>query len=158
MYNGNVSAEFLDMGFILMEPINNLFTKYFHLYDNFDDEEFVKLFARMEKWLRDGVDLSGKTYNQFLNCLYQYNRFTKNELYLDGKLADINNINMPVLQSIGSKDHLVPPETSKPFNQKIPSNQTKIYELESGHEGLAMSLKAHNELWPKVCRWLEDNL
>ncbi len=158
VFGGNISAEFLDMGFVLMEPVNNLFTKYFHLYDDFDDEEFVKLFARMEKWLRDGVDLSGKAYIEFIDDLYQHNKLTKNKLYLGGNHVNIKNIDMPVLQIIGTKDHIVPPETSKPFNQKIPSKDTEIYELESGHEGLAMSPKAHRKLWPNVCDWLKKQL
>jgi polyhydroxyalkanoate synthase len=56
---GTVPAESLDAGFVMIEPVTNTVTRYAHLYDDLEDEAFVTLFARVEHWLRDGVDLAG---------------------------------------------------------------------------------------------------
>jgi len=155
---GTVPAGFLDAGFVALEPIDNTVGKYATLYDRFEDPDFVELFARVERWLRDGVDLPGATYAEFVNDLYQHNQLAANEMVLDGAglPVDLANVTMPVLQVVGSNDHLVPPATSVPFNDRIPSEDTDVFELDSGHVGLAMSSKAHEELWPRVCEWVAD--
>ncbi len=152
---GNVPAEFLSAGFADMNPINNYVTKYVQLYRKLDDEAFVENFGRMERWLREGVDVAGKAYAQFLEDLYQNNELYENEFTLDGTHVDIQNIDMPVLQVVGEFDNLIPPAASKPFNDVIPSNDSEIMEFPSGHIGLAVSDKSHADLWPRVCEWLE---
>jgi polyhydroxyalkanoate synthase len=68
--------------------------------------------------------------------------------------VDIGAIDMPLLQVVGTRDHLVPPETSRPFNDRVPSDDTDVFELDSGHVGLAISSAAHDDLWPRVCDWI----
>ncbi len=152
---GNAPAEFLDVGFRLMDPVDNFLTKYLKLYENIGDEDFVENFARMERWLSDGIDVAGETYRQFLEDIYQDNLLMKNELYLDGEHVDIENIDMPVLQIVGTYDHLIPPEASIPFNDAIPSEDTEVMEAQVGHIGLSVSSKSHAELWPSVVEWYE---
>ncbi|MFB6143345.1 MAG: alpha/beta fold hydrolase, partial [Halorientalis sp.] len=53
---GNVPATMLDVGFALMDPVDNYVSKYVRLYDNLEDEDFVENFARMERWLSEGID------------------------------------------------------------------------------------------------------
>lgn len=150
---GTVPAEFFDVGFALMDPVQNTITKYAYLYDNLEDEDFVENFARMERWLSDGIDMAGRTYQQFLETIYQDNKFYNNELYLDGKHVDIENIDMPVLQIVAEYDHLVPPGASTPFNDVISSDDTTVMSAKAGHIGLSVSSRAHEELWPNVCEW-----
>ncbi len=151
----NVPAEFLDVGFALMDPIANNVTKYVRFYDNMDDEDFVENFARMERWLDEGIDVAGEAYEEFIEDVYQANQLVENELYLNGKHVDITNIDMPVLQIVAEYDHLIPPEASKPFNDAIPAEDTEIMEFATGHIGMSVSSRSHAELWPDVCEWLE---
>ncbi|MCU4752902.1 class III poly(R)-hydroxyalkanoic acid synthase subunit PhaC [Halobacteria archaeon AArc-curdl1] len=153
---GNVPAEFLDVGFALMDPVANNVTKYVRFYENMDDEEFVENFARMERWLAEGIDVAGATYDQFIGDIYQDNKLMENELYLGDKHVDIENIEMPVLQIVATYDHLIPPEASKPFNDAIPSDDTEILEFATGHIGMSVSSRSHDELWPQVCEWFEE--
>ena len=153
---GNVPSDFLDTGFALMDPVENFVTKYIHLYDNLENEDFVENFARMEKWLSDGIDVAGTTYVQFLRDIYQEDKLMKNDLYLDGKHVDVNDVDMPVLQIVGEYDHLVPAEASKPFNDVIGSDDTTILEESTGHIGLSVSGKSHAELWPQVAEWYRE--
>jgi polyhydroxyalkanoate synthase len=153
---GNVPAEFLDTGFALMDPVDNFVTKYVRLYDNVENEEFTENFARMERWLDEGIDVAGATYRQFLEDIYQENKLATNDLELDGKRIDLGNIDMPVLQIVGEYDHLIPPEASTPFNELVGSDDVETFEFPTGHIGLSVSSKSHSQLWPQVCDWFAD--
>ncbi|ELY39741.1 class III poly(R)-hydroxyalkanoic acid synthase subunit PhaC [Natronorubrum tibetense] len=151
----NVPAEFLDVGFALMDPVANNMTKYVRFYDNMEDEDFVENFARMERWLDEGIDVAGKAYEEFIRDIYQENKLYKNELYLNGEHVDLTKIDMPVLQIVAEYDHLIPPEASKPFNDVISSDDTEILEFATGHIGMSVSSRSHDELWPQVSEWFE---
>jgi polyhydroxyalkanoate synthase len=153
---GNVPSDMLDVGFALMDPVNNYVSKYIRFYDNLENEDFVENFARMEKWLGDGVDVAGAAYDQFLSDIYQENKLYKNELELDGKHVDLGNLEMPILQIIGEYDHLIPPEASKPFNEVVPSDDVRTIEYSTGHIGLSVSSSSHADVWPEVCEWYAE--
>jgi polyhydroxyalkanoate synthase len=171
---GNAPAEMLDVGFALMDPISNYVSKYVRLYDNIENDDFVANFGRMERWLSEGIDVAGTTFTQFVKDIYQDNQLYNNELYLGGERAesarsssgersesdggehvDLTNIDMPVLQITGEYDHLIPSETSKPFNDVIGSEDTSTIEYPTGHIGLSVSGSSHENVWPEVCEWFE---
>ncbi|WP_226007421.1 class III poly(R)-hydroxyalkanoic acid synthase subunit PhaC [Natrinema salinisoli] len=152
----NVPAAFLDVGFALMDPVANNVTKYVRFYDNMEDEDFVENFARMERWLDEGIDMAGTAFDEFVSDIYQENQLYENELEVDGERVDITNIDMPVLQIVAEYDHLIPPEASKPFNDVISSEDTEILEFATGHIGMSVSSRSHDELWPEVCEWFEE--
>jgi len=149
---GNVPGEFLDAGFDLMDPVANAVTKYVHLYDRLENEDFVANFARMERWLADSVDVAGAVYAEFVEEIYQENRLAENDLSLGGDRVDVANVDVPLLQILGEYDHLVPPAASKPFNDLVTGEVTTI-EYPTGHVGLAMSTGAHRDVWPEVAEW-----
>jgi polyhydroxyalkanoate synthase len=150
---GNVPADMLDVGFALMDPVANYVSKYIRLYENLENDDFVENFARMERWLDEGIDLAGETYIQFLEDIYQDNKLYDNEMYVGGEHVDVTEIDVPILQIIGEYDHLIPPETSKPFNDIVGSDDTDIIEYPTGHIGLAVSGSSHSDVWPEVAEW-----
>ena len=153
---GNAPAEMLDVGFALMDPVANFVSKYVRLYDNIEDDDFVENFGRMERWLSEGIDVAGAAYVQFLEDIYQDNKLHRNELYLNGKHVDLSEIDMPVLQITGEYDHLIPPESSIPFNEVIASEDVTTLQQSTGHIGLSVSGSSHKELWPDVCEWFTE--
>jgi polyhydroxyalkanoate synthase len=153
---GNVPGEFLDVGFDLMDPVANYLTKYVHLSDRLENEDFVENFARMETWLAESVDVAGEVYAQFVEEIYQQNRLYRNELTVGGRQVDLAAIDMPVLQIVGEYDTLVPPAASKPFCDVVGSEDTTVIEYPTGHVGLAMSRSSHRDVWPEVAEWLLD--
>ena len=153
---GNAPAEMLDVGFALMDPVSNYVSKYVRLYDNLENDDFIENFGRMERWLSEGIDVAGDTFAQFVTDIYQDNKLYNNELYLGDEHVDIGNIDMPVLQITGEYDHLIPSETSKPFNEVIGSEDTDVIEYPTGHIGLSVSGSSHANVWPEVCEWFEE--
>ncbi|MFB6165228.1 MAG: helix-hairpin-helix domain-containing protein, partial [Haloarculaceae archaeon] len=115
--------------------------------------DFVENFARMERWLSEGIDVAGAAYDQFLSDIYQGNKLYENELYLDGKHVDVGEIDMPVLQIMGEYDHLIPASASKPFNDVIGSDDVETIEYPTGHIGLSVSGSSHENVWPQVGDW-----
>jgi polyhydroxyalkanoate synthase len=153
---GNMPAEMLDVGFALMDPVDNYVSKYLRLYENLENEDFVENFARMERWLGEGIDVAGAAYEQFLTDIYQGNKLYRNELELNGKHVDVENIDMPILQIIGEYDHLIPAAASKPFNDVVGSDDVDIIEYPTGHIGLSVSGSSHENVWPEVSEWFHD--
>ncbi|RXK50322.1 class III poly(R)-hydroxyalkanoic acid synthase subunit PhaC [Halorientalis pallida] len=153
---GNVPAGMLDVGFALMDPVDNYVSKYVRLYDNLENEAFVENFARMERWLGEGIDLAGAAYEQFLGDIYQDNKLYENELYLDGKHVDVENIDMPLLQLMGEYDHLIPAAASKPFNDVVGSDDIETIEYPTGHIGLSVSGSSHEDVWPRAAEWFHE--
>ena len=153
---GNVPADFLDVGFALMDPVSNYVTKYLRLYDNVEDDEFVENFARMERWLDEGIDVAGETYKQFIEDIYQDNKLARNEFYLGDTHVDLAEIEMPIVQVIGHYDHLIPPESSTEFNELVPSDDVTTFDQRTGHIGLSVSSSSHDELWPHVAEWFAE--
>ena len=153
---GNVPSEFLDVGFALMDPVANYVSKYVRLYDNIENEDFVENFARMERWLSEGIDVAGQTYVQFLEDIYQGNKLYENELEVGGQHVDVSTIEVPILQILGEYDHLIPPEASKPFNDVVGSDDVEIIEYPTGHIGLSVSGSSHRDVWPQVAEWYHE--
>ncbi|MFB6218411.1 MAG: class III poly(R)-hydroxyalkanoic acid synthase subunit PhaC [Halobacteriaceae archaeon] len=153
-----VPAEFFEVGFDLMDPVANTVSKYVRLYENADDEDFLENFARMERWLADGIDMAGDTYRQFIEEVYQDNALARGEMELGGRPVELERIDMPVLQIVGQYDHLVPPEASTPFNDLVGSDDTEVIEARTGHIGLSVSSSSHEEggLWDQVADWLAE--
>ena len=150
---GNMPADVLATGFALMDPVSNFVSKYVRFYDNIENEDFVENFARMERWLDEGIDVAGAAYVEFLEDLYQDNKLYHNEMELNGTHVDVTEIDMPFLQVIGEYDHLIPPEASKPFDEVIASEDTETIEHSTGHIGLSVSGSSHDAVWPSVAEW-----
>jgi polyhydroxyalkanoate synthase len=152
---GNIPPEFLNGGYLYLDPIGNIFTKYIKLLENVENDAFVRMFLRMEKWVNDGIPLAGETFREFLKYGYQQNLLIKNQWKINGETVNLKNIKMPVLNIIGTYDHLVPQASSQPLLNYVGSKETKELILPTGHIGLSVSSKSHRELWPKAVEWLK---
>jgi polyhydroxyalkanoate synthase len=146
-------AEMLDVGFALMDPVSNFVSKYVRFYDNIEDDEFVENFARMERWLDEGIDVAGEAYKQFLEDIYQGNKLYENELYLGDRHVDVTEIDMPTLLIMGEYDHLIPCGASEPFADVVGSDDVEQIKYPTGHIGLSVSSSSHEDVWPRVAEW-----
>jgi polyhydroxyalkanoate synthase len=153
---GNVSGEMMNITFLAMQPFRLLLQKYRDAVDIFQDEEQMKNFLRMEKWIFDSPDQAGETFRQFLKDFYQKNKLIKGELELGDQQVDLKNINMPVLNVYAEKDHLVPPAASKPLKQSISSKDYTELAFKGGHIGIYVSNGAKKQIPPAIGGWLNE--
>jgi len=151
---GNVPAEFLNGGFTLLDPLGNSYLKYLELLDRADDEAFVEMFFRMEKWLGDGVPLAGEFYKEFIRDGYQRNLLIQNRLTVGGERVDLAKLTQPLLVVVAEKDHIVPPESTRNLLGHAKSKDVQVLSMPGGHIGLSVGAESHRELWPKVARWI----
>lgn len=151
---GNVPPEFLQTTFLLMKPVQNLVSKYVSFYENVDNEQFIDNFFAMEKWLNDNIPVPGEVFREFVKYCYQENLLVENMLRINGKFVDLRKISCPVLNLIAEHDHLVPPASSRVFNDLISSKDKETIIFPTGHIGLSVSSKSLKDLWPKVGEWL----
>lgn len=150
---GNAPAQFLNAGFVLLDPLGNTLLKYMNLIENLDNRRFVEMFLRMERWLSDGIPVTGAFYVDLIRDGYQRNLFVKNQLKLNGCKAELKNLRMPLLAIVADKDHIVPPESTLGLLDVAPAKDKTTLSFPTGHIGLSVGGDSHKRLWPIVAGW-----
>lgn len=153
---GNLTGDVMNIGFLLMNPARLMIDKYVGFMDNMDNKSFVENFIRMEKWIFDSPDVPGETFKQFITDCYQQNLLIQSKMKLDGKLVDLKNITMPILNIYAKYDHLVPPEASELLTSRVGSDDAEDLCLDTGHIGIYVSSKYQKEFTPKILNWLAE--
>jgi len=71
---GNLPADMMNLGFLLLNPARLMIDKYVGFLENFDNKQFVENFVRMDKRIFDSPDLPGEVFPQFVRDCYQGNK------------------------------------------------------------------------------------
>lgn len=150
---GNIPGGFVNLAFILRNPFE-LFLKYSTILDGGKTLNDLLQFFWIETWLYDSKPIIGEAYREIIKQIYQENNLMKNKMKVGKRIIDLSKITLPVLNIVGSKDDLVPPQTSKSITSVLGNKQDKLIEFPTGHVGLCISQKAHDQLWPEVGKWL----
>jgi len=153
---GNAPSEFLNGGFLMLDPLGNTLLKYLNFYENIEDRKSVEMFLRMEKWLSDGIPVAGAFYVDLIRDGYQKNLFVKNKLRVNGGRADVKRLTMPILAIVAEKDHIVPPSSTLGLLDVAPSKDKTTMSYPTGHIGLSVGGGPHRDLWPKVAGWFTN--
>lgn len=154
---GNCPGELLQAGFTLMKPIQNVLQKALTFGERCGDSGFVDNFLALERWASDSVPVAGATFREFVRWLYQENRLVEGTLELDGRPVRLEAISCPLLLLVAEQDHLVPPVSTLALQQYAGSVDVNCVTLKAGHIGLAVSARAHRELWPRVMDWIAEH-
>ena len=153
---GNIPGDFMNFGFLLLNPARLMIDKYVGFYEHMDDKKFVENFLRMEKWIFDSPDIPGETFREFIGDCFQKNLLIKNEMVVGGKTIDLKKVTMPVLNIYGQYDHLVPPEACDRLTEAVGSKDTEDVCLKTGHIGIYVSSRCQKEFTPKIIGWLHE--
>ena len=153
---GNLPADVMNFGFLLLNPARLMIDKYVGFMENMDNKQFVENFVRMEKWIFDSPDLPGEVFRQFIKDCYQGNKLIQSRLEVDGKRIDLKKLTMPLLNIYGKYDHLVPPEACNQLVDQVGSTDTEDLCLDTGHIGIYVSSKFQEAFAPKIANWLKD--
>lgn len=153
---GNMPGDFLNFGFLLLNPARLMIDKYVGFLENMDNKKFVENFVRMEKWIFDSPDVPGETFRQFITDCYQKNLLIQSKLMVGGQRVDLKKITMPVLNFYGKYDHLVPPEACEKFTAAIGSKDAEDICLDTGHIGIYVSSKCQREFAPRIAAWMKE--
>jgi polyhydroxyalkanoate synthase len=165
-YYGIVPGDFMNSGFLLLDPFRLMIDKYVGMFERIEckpddttsklrNEDYIKNFLRMEKWIFDSPDQAGETFRQFIKDCYQKNLLIKNEMKLNGTKINLKNITMPLLNVMAEFDHLVPNDASKPLSDAVSSTDKDTLVFPTGHIGIFVGSKSQKEVCPKIAAWLK---
>lgn len=154
---GNCPGELLQYCFQLLRPVQNFHEKYMTFVEKMDDEEFLANFLAMERWTNDNIPVAGETFRQFVKDLYQRNLLVQGRMHLGERRVDLQKIACPLLLITAEYDHLVPPCCVLALADYVSSRDIRTLSSDVGHVGLAVSRKAHSQLWPAACQWIADH-
>ena len=153
---GNMPGDFMNFGFLLLNPARLMIDKYVGFLENMDNKAFVENFIRMEKWIFDSPDVPGEKFRQFVSDCYHKNLLIQNKMEVGGRRVDLKNITMPLLNFYGKYDHLVPPAACELLTRKVGSRDAEDVCLDTGHIGIYVSSKCQREFGPKIAAWLKE--
>ena len=153
---GNLSADVMNFGFLLLNPARLMIDKYVGFIENADNKKFVENFVRMDKWIFDSPDLPGEVFRKFIKDCYQENKLIQSKLEVGGRRVDLKKLTMPLLNIYGLYDHLVPPEACEQLVKNVGSQDTEDICLKTGHIGIYVSSKFQEAFAPKIAAWLKE--
>jgi polyhydroxyalkanoate synthase len=149
-----VPPEFIDMGSKMTKPMQNYMRPWISIALGYEDEQFARSWAAMNKWVNDGVPFPGAAYRQWVQEFYQQNKLIKGELVLGGQQVDLANISVPLLNVYADKDHICQPCQALPLMDKVSSTDKTTLAIDAGHVGLVASRGARKKFFPKLDAWL----
>lgn len=153
---GVLPGDFMNNGFLMLQPISLTTNKYLDLIDDIDDQDKMNNFLTMEKWIFDSPGQAGEAIRQFINDLYKENKLIKGTLQIGEETVDLKKIENPLLNIYAKKDHQVPNAASEPLAKYIASKDTHNELVETGHIGLFVSGRSLKITIPLVSDWLKE--
>jgi polyhydroxyalkanoate synthase len=154
--NGNVSGDSLNQLFLSLMPFRLAHQKYVDLFLDTQTQAQVDTFMRVERWIFDSPDQAGTAFKEFVVWMYQENRLARGVLVVNGRTVDLRALKQPVLNLIGSKDHLVPRAASLALQSLVGSKDYTAREFALGHIGMYISARAQHEVPEAIGAWLMD--
>lgn len=152
---GNVPPHVLQPAFKMLDPIA-LTTKFLHLDDKVEDDDFVRFFLAMETWLEDSVAFPGRAFVDWVQ-LYRSNALVAGTLKLGGARIDLARVRCPLFNIVAEGDYITPPASSLALGALVGGRDPRTMRMSGGHIGLSTGRAAHERLWPAVSDWLHAN-
>jgi polyhydroxyalkanoate synthase len=151
---GNVSGDALNQLFLSLMPFRLTQQKYIDLVAQSPNRSQIENFMRVEQWIFDSPDQAGAAFREFLIWFYQDNRLAQGRLELTGRKVDLRELRLPMLNLIGMRDHLVPPEASVALQRLVGSDDYTALQFDLGHIGMYISARAQREVPAAIAEWL----
>jgi polyhydroxyalkanoate synthase len=150
---GNIPPHLLQPAFKLLDPVG-LMSKWLHLDDKIEDDDFLRFFLAMETWLEDSVSFPGAAFVEWVG-LYRSDALARGRLTLDGRRVDLGRVRCPVYNVMAEKDYITPPGSSLPL-EKLVGGDYSAERIKGGHIGLSTGGEAHRRVWPLLAAWMRE--
>ena len=112
--------------------------------------------AEKNIFTEESLEEPKETFREFIKECYQQNKLITNQLELGGRLVDLRNLTMPLLNIYGKFDHLVPPGACEKLTSAVGSTDVEDVCIDTGHIGIYVSSKCQREFTPKISAWLTE--
>jgi polyhydroxyalkanoate synthase len=150
---GIVPAEFIERSFEMLRPAQRTAGR-MRVWNEMWNDDFVRSYRAFERWGNETLPLAGEYYRETTRELMWENKLMNGDLVVDGKPADLANIDIPLMAVMAEHDHIAPIAATKPLLEKISSTDTHELVLKGGHVSLVAGPNAVRRMWPAVNQWL----
>ena len=150
---GNVPASTLLEGFRMMAPTGDVQTL-LSLWNSLSDDDALAAHQALVRWSGDHIPFPGAAFCQIVDLFIRRQCLVQGRLPLGDRTVDLAAVSMPVLDIIGTKDHLVPRPASEPLASLLNGAKLEPLHLPAGHAGLILGRKAQREFIPAILEWL----
>ncbi len=154
---GIIPGEFIDLGNKLLKPIVNYAGPYVTLADRVENDDFVKSWELMQKWVADGIPFAGEAFRQWISEFYQQNKLINDELYIRGKQVKLSDIKANILNIAAQRDHIAAPDQVEPVMEKVSSKDKTYLIMPTGHVSVAVGGTAARKTYPTIDQWLKEH-
>ncbi|GAB4464495.1 MAG: alpha/beta fold hydrolase [Anaerolineae bacterium] len=153
---GLVPAELVEMGGLMLKPVDNYVGTYAMLWERLDSPDSVTHWQAVHRWVHDSVPFAGEAFRQWVKDYIRANELIDSRHVAKGVRADLANITASFFNIVAEHDHIVPPSHSTTIMGKIGSTDKQQVIAPSGHVGLMCSRSAKRTLWPQIAGWLAE--
>lgn len=153
---GVIPPEMIDFGNKMINPMATNYGPFISLYERADNENFIKSFKLLQKWLNDGIQFPGEAYRQWIRDFYQNNKLIKGEMVIRGKKVNLENIKANVLNLAGKNDLIAQPHQVEALMNAISSEDKEYKCLPVGHTSITFGSQAVKITYPTIADWLEE--
>jgi polyhydroxyalkanoate synthase len=153
---GIIPPEMIDLGNKLLKPLVNFVGPYVNLADRYENEQFIKSWSLMQKWVNDGIPFPGEAFRQWIGEFYQKNKLINDELYIRGRQVLLSNIKANILNIAAQRDHIAAPNQVKPLLDKVSSRDKTFEVMPTGHVSVIVGGTAVKKTYPLIANWLSE--
>ena len=150
-----VPVELTQLLFMALDPF--LGERKFIRFAEFDMAgDGARSFVALEDWINDGVPLTRKVALDCARSWYRDNDPPRGEWRIDGAPVRPQQLAVPSLVVVPSRDRIVPPCSATPLAAAIPG--AAVLRPRFGHIGMMASAQAPEAVWQPIAEWLRGAL
>lgn len=150
---GNVPADAIANAFRIRKPTADI-VQYANLWENMWNDQYMEGFQAMGRWLREPVPFAGAAFAQVADQWLRCNGFVNGTLTLGGRPAPLDEVRMPTLAVIATRDHIVPQSAAEPIGELMTATTVDVLRIEAGHAGITAGRTAAKVVLPHINDWL----
>lgn len=153
---GLMRGSFMLQGWKSLDPARHYLQNHLELFENIDDETWVRRNAKFTAWYDTTVDLPGRWYLQAIQQLFKENRLARGEFVALGRRISLSDVTCPAYLLAGEEDDITTPEQVFAADGLFGSTPGTIRSrlVPGGHIGLFMGARTLRDAWPDVASWL----
>lgn len=150
-----IPGEWVKMLFCKLNPMNNLYQKYFNLVNTKIEQQQLELFLKVETWLQDCPNQPYRLSQDFFDLFISGNQLMQSELKLSEYHVSLNNLEIPTYAIYAKDDHVVSQKSAHAISKIIHKKCYKETVFDGGHLSLFINKKVQCAALKKIVKFLD---
>jgi poly(3-hydroxybutyrate) depolymerase len=156
---GNMSGDYMLMGWKLMNSYDRFVGDYVNLWLNVGDENYIERTKRFSRWYEYTQDISGRWYLEAVKDLFKENKLVKGELKVLDTFVDLKAITCPLALLAGERDDITLIPQVHNIADHVSTPKAHIFKAiipNAGHISVFMGKRALQHEWPEALQFLRE--